>query len=642
MVEKNEKPTLRHLETDHHPRHSTGSTADHGSVTDVGTVNGRGGKGKVIDDHKQNELLSNPLIGKSEEDLFRGVDEFVERTGLTEVRELFYKAALVAQDRDNFERLHQLSEDEKQVLREEKTHKWRQSKMLYYQVFMCSMAAVVQGMDETVINGANLFYPDQFGIGGDSTRDTLLLGLVASAPYLCSAVFSCWLTYPLNKYFGRRGAIFISTTCAFLGCIWNGVVNSWEHLFVSRLFLGIGIGPKSATVPMLAAEISPANIRGALTMQWQMWTAFGIMLGTVSSLIFKDVPDKPGITGLNWRLMLGSACLPALLVMVQVYFTPESPRWLMGKGRWDKAWESMQRLRRTELQAAVDFYYTAKCLEIENEIKESQTRSAVWQMLMVPRNRRAWRASSIVMFMQQFCGVNAIAYYSSTIFENAGQNTTNSLLGSWGYGMINWLFAIPAFFAVDSFGRRSLLLFTLPFLSFFLFIAGFGFLISENNQSGRLAMVCVGVYFFTAFYSSGAGPVPFPYSAEVYPLQVRELGMAWATALTWFWNFINALVFPLQIQKWGSLGAFFWFAGWNAALWVLVLLFVPETKQFTLEELDEVFSMSTKRQIAFGLSSPAYWWKRYVLRQKIHRTALHEWHPSEEKDKAEVEHRELA
>lgn len=90
--------------------------------------------------------------------------------------------------------------------------------------------------------------------------------------------------------------------------------------------LGLGIGPKSATAPILVAEVAPAVIRGALVMQWQMWTAFGIMLGTVSSLIFYNVPDRSGIVGLNWRLMLGSAALPALIVMIQVWFVPESPR----------------------------------------------------------------------------------------------------------------------------------------------------------------------------------------------------------------------------------------------------------------------------------------------------------------------------
>ena len=126
-----------------------------------------------------------------------------------------------------------------------------------------------------------------------------------SAPYLCSGVFSCWLTKPLNDRFGRRGALFISTTCAFLGCIWNSLTNSapripehqliriaWWHLFISRLFLGawersrriadiagLGIGPKSATAPILVAEVAPAVIRGALVMQWQMWTCVDVALG---------------------------------------------------------------------------------------------------------------------------------------------------------------------------------------------------------------------------------------------------------------------------------------------------------------------------------------------------------------------------
>lgn len=164
--------------------------------------------------------------------------------------------------------------------------------------------------------------------------------------------------------------------------------------------------------------------------------------------------------------------------------------------------------------------------------------------------------------------------------------------------------------------------------------------------------------------------MPFTYSAEVYPLQVREIGMAWATAVTWFFNFINALVFPLQLRRWTSFGAFAWFGGWNAILWVLVLCFCPETKGFvrpslsislslsgakrrraahelspapqTLEELDDVFSMSTARQARYGLESPAYWFRKYALRQKVHRVALQHYHPSEEKDKAEVQHRELA
>ena len=113
----------------------------------------------------------------------------------------------------------------------------------------------------------------------------------------------------MNKWWGRRGTIFISAFFSFITCIWQGLTNNWWHLFIARFMLGFGIGPKSATVPVYAAECTPPAIRGALVMMWQMWTAFGIMVGTVMSLAFYHVPDPAGITGLNWRLMLGSVSI---------------------------------------------------------------------------------------------------------------------------------------------------------------------------------------------------------------------------------------------------------------------------------------------------------------------------------------------
>ena len=130
--------------------------------------------------------------------------------------------------------------------------------------------------------------------------------LIYSVHQLCCAVIGCWLTEPLNRYFGRRGTIFITATISFLACIWQAVTNSWPHLFIARFVLGLGIGPKSATVPVYAAECAPSPIRGALVMMWQTWTAFGIMIGYVAVLAFFRVPNKPHITGLNWRLMLAS------------------------------------------------------------------------------------------------------------------------------------------------------------------------------------------------------------------------------------------------------------------------------------------------------------------------------------------------
>lgn len=160
------------------------------------------------------------------------------------------------------------------------------------------------------------------------------------------------------------------------------------------------------------------------------------MLGYVADLAFYYVPvHKPGITGLNWRLMLGSAGFPALIVMCQMPFLPESPRWLMGKGRYKKAYESMLRLRGNPVTAARDIYYMFVLLNEEASIIRGHNRFL--ELFTIGRNRRAAQGAAILMFGQQFCGVNAIVYYTATIFTNAGFTQIDALLASWGFGMLN-------------------------------------------------------------------------------------------------------------------------------------------------------------------------------------------------------------
>ncbi|EEB95727.1 hypothetical protein MPER_05258, partial [Moniliophthora perniciosa FA553] len=125
-------------------------------------------------------------------------------------------------------------------------------------------------MDESTVNGANLFFAPQFDIDPNTpdvarqSQNQWLYGLVNSAPYLCCAVLGCWLTDPLNRLLGRRGTIFVTAVFSFITCIWQGLTNNWWHLFIARFALGLGIGPKSATVPVYSAECAPPAIRGAL------------------------------------------------------------------------------------------------------------------------------------------------------------------------------------------------------------------------------------------------------------------------------------------------------------------------------------------------------------------------------------------
>ncbi|KAI0378313.1 hypothetical protein F5Y04DRAFT_284071 [Hypomontagnella monticulosa] len=586
-------------------------------------VENRHSKDDTIDEGQKQRLeasakLQNPLAGLTPEQLAQRGEEFCAKHGLTDEADVraFRLGAMIAGNMNMYDTVDGLTDREKEVLDREITHKWSNPKMLYAVIVICSLCAAVQGMDETVVNGAQSFYKVEFGIGdSESQRDSWLLGLVNAAPYICCAFAGCWLTEPMNKAFGRRGTVFVSCLISALACFWQGFTNTWWHMFIARFALGFGIGPKSATTPIFAAECSPPKLRGALVMQWQMWTAFGIMLGYVMDLAFFNVPDLSGIIGLKWRLMMGSALIPAVIVCAIVYFTPESPRWYLTKNRHADAYKSICQLRYEKVQAARDLFYMDTLLQIEKEAMHIG-QNKLKEMVTVRRNRNAMIASEIVMFMQQFCGVNAIAYYSTEIFVESGFSIQSALVASLGFGIVNFLFALPAFYTIDTFGRRNLLLTTFPLMSIFLFFTGFSFWIPEGTTA-HIACIALGIYLYGVVYSPGEGPVPFTYSAEAYPLYIRPIGMSLATATTWLFNSVISLTWPALVQAWTAQGAFSWYAAWNIVGFFLVLFFLPETKEKTLEELDAVFDVPLSSLVRYGADQFFYFFGHYILRRNI-------------------------
>jgi len=197
--------------------------------------------------------------------------------------------------------------------------------------------------------------------------------------------------------------------------------------------------------------------------------------------------------------------------------------------------------------------------------------------------------------------VNIIAFYSSTIFAQAGASVTNALLATWGFGLVNFVFAWPAVWTIDTFGRRALLLFTFPNMFWTLLAAGMCFYIPQSS-SAHLGLIALFVYLFDVFYSPGEGPVPFTYSAEVFPLSHREVGMSWAVATNNFWAAVLSLTFPRMLLAFTPQGAFGFYAGLNVVAFVLIFFFLPETKQRTLEELDYVFAVPTRTHARFRLN----------------------------------------
>lgn len=345
--------------------------------------------------------FENPLTGVSKRKLLQEVEQFCREYDLMDKLETMKKGALVAQAQGNFHDIEELSNEDIEILERGVKNKWNQPWMLYWLTVMCAMGAATQGMDESVNNGAVAFYPQQLGIT-KLKNATWIEGLVVGAPYLACALIGCWLNEPMNSYLARRGTIFVSCFVAMFASIWEAFTYSWGQLFAARFVLGLGIGAKSSTIPVYSAECAPAPIRGALVMQWQVWTAFGIMIGNIMGVAFYSLGKDVG-----WRVMLGSSFVPPLFVMVQVYFCPESPRWLIQNHKVAKAYRSFRRIRNTELEACRDLFYTYVGVEIERRINTGKNFfTKLGELFTIPRNRRATMATWMIMFGQQFCGVN--------------------------------------------------------------------------------------------------------------------------------------------------------------------------------------------------------------------------------------------
>ena len=168
----------------------------------------------------------------------------------------------------------------------------------------------------------------------------------------------------------------------------------------------------------------------------------------------------------------------------------------MKKGRYTSAFKSFCRLRNSELQAARDLYYVHCQLAEEMVVrKKSNYFSRFMELFTIPRIRRATLASFVVMIAQQMCGINVIAFYSSTVFSDAGYTDKQALLASWGFGLVNWAFAFPAVWTIDTFGRRNLLLFTFPNMAWTLLAAGFCFYIPKSSKA-RIPLVALFVFIF--------------------------------------------------------------------------------------------------------------------------------------------------
>ncbi|TVY27828.1 putative metabolite transport protein [Lachnellula hyalina] len=459
-------------------------------------------------------------------------------------------------------------------------------------VGFASMGGLLSGIDQSLISGANLYMPASLDL------TTKQVSLVSSGVPL-GAVGGALMLGPLNEAVGRRMAIIYSLVLYTVGAgLEAGAVN-FGMMVAARIILGMGVGLEGGTVPVYVAESVSRKYRGNLVSLYQFMIALGEVLGYVVAAIFVNV--KAG----GWRYMLGSSLVFSTIMFVGILFMPESPRFLMHKGRTTEAWHVWKQIRGEDAESRKEFYVMKYSVAEEFTAKEAgvNKRFPWMDFFTEPRARRAIIYANIMVFLGQFTGINAIQYYMATLMQQVGFNDKEAVFMSLVGGGSLLLGTIPAIFYMEKFGRRFWACAMLPGFFIGLVLIGCSYLIPLSNKAGSQGVYITGLIIYEGFFGSYAC-LTWVIPSEVYPTYLRSYGMETSDVTLFLCSFLVTYFFADMQNAMTNIGLSLGFYGGIAVLgWFYQIMFMPETKNKTLEEIDIIFSQPTSQLVRENLRS---------------------------------------
>ncbi|MFN4146747.1 MAG: sugar porter family MFS transporter [Runella sp.] len=442
--------------------------------------------------------------------------------------------------------------------------------LLYLIAAIAATGGLLFGYDTGVINVALPSLKEKFQLHDDPQT----VGWIVSA-VLAGGMVGPFISGPLTDWLGRKKINIIAALVFVLGSILTAIAPTVSALIVGRLFLGLAIGIVASTVPLYIAEIAPTDKRGQLVTFFQLAITVGILLSYVVGFFFGEQAD-------GWRSMFWAGFIPAAVLLVGMIFVPESPRWLISRGREKEAKEVLTRLRSAHL-------VEQELLQTKQLIAQEAASKGNWFELFSKRLRIPLLIGVGIFFIQQFSGINAIIYYSTDIFKMAFPSTQSATLATVGVGVVNTLSTFVAIYFLDKWGRKPLLYTGLIGTALSLATVGLAFAFKESlSTSVQQTMLIGGVYVYIFFFAISLGPLGWLLISEVYPLRIRGFASSMGSFNHWFFDFCVGFSFPLmQASALGTNGGIF-FVYMSVVL--LGLLFaryiVPETKGLTLEQIE--------------------------------------------------------
>lgn len=481
--------------------------------------------------------------------------------------------------------------------------------MVFALTILTSVCGFLFGYDTGYISGALIVMGNDLGVELTTGRKEF----ITAATSLGALIAAC-VGGPLADWAGRKWVISGANILFIVGAIIQVSAHTLWTMIVGRFVMGWGVGLASLVAPLYISEMAPSRFRGRLVV-------INVLAITGGQLIAYAISAGLYHTNNGWRILVGLSMIPAAVQMVLFIFMPETPRYLIRRGRIDEARKVLMRT-----------YQNSSSEEVETKMEElirynvadglgDKSRSwlkkwtSTWvEAHRVPSNLRAVIITCGLQGIQQFSGFNALMYFSATIFQSVGFDnpTAVSLIISG----TNFVFTLLAFICIDYIGRRRILLSTIWGMALGLIVAAIAFHFlhidldgSETNvaRNGWSIVVIISMLVYVAFYASGIGNVPWQQS-ELFPMNVRGIGTSLATATNWAGSLIISATFLTMLENVTPTGTFAFYAGLCVLGEIFVFFFYPETANCSLEEVQELLDggFNIKQSIAKSKERKAY------------------------------------
>jgi sugar porter (SP) family MFS transporter len=429
------------------------------------------------------------------------------------------------------------------------------------QTWLKAMAAAVGGLlfgyDTSIISGAILFIRSHFHLDSFGTE-------VAVSIVLAGALVGAAVGGYLGDRFGRKPVQIVNAIVFAIFAVTTGLAQTSLQFLIGRFMVGVAVGVTSMITPLYIAEISPPKIRGALVQLNQLMIGIGIAVAYLVAWVLSG-------SG-NWRMMFISAAVPSVVLLISLFFMPESPRWLASQGRLQDARVTLGRIYGPEeVETAMSQFTVIEADEL-----------SFWD-LFLKRFRKPLVAGLGLAVFQQITGVNTIIYYTPIIMQMAGfKSASDAILTTLLIGVLNVMFAVSAIPLLDRLGRRRLLLISIAGMFACLLLLSYSFGASTPSRH----LVVAAFLGYLAFFDIGLGPVFWLLISEIYPTRIRGQAMSLASVAIWGCDWLVTVTFLSLVDHFGARGSFLIYAGCCVGAFLFASRFIPETKGRTLEEIE--------------------------------------------------------